>query len=211
MVTCRDQKWSEPLDLAVSKQNFSDLRIAMNDAEDVVVGWIATEKGKDIAYAAQKSKAESWSTPLALSHVDKNAQGLKIALDNEGNILAIWSAKEGRKQVLQTAYQPKGQSWTSPISLSNKENDCEKAKVRANETGHFVVLWGELQKKRSSVHGATLSVETQEWSYALLSPTGQDCGDFEFALNKKGEGIVAWQIIVDEDARHIQTAELKVN
>lgn len=211
VITYSNQQWSKPLELAISKNYFRNFQVVMNDQGDIVVGWIATEKGKNIAYVAQKSKEGLWSTPLALSDVSRKARWLKIALDNEGNILAIWLAKEGKRWVLQTTYQPKGQPWSSPVSLSNKENDCVVAKVRANDTGHFVVLWEEIQKKRSAVHGATLSAKTQQWSYALLSPEGLDCDGSAFALNDKGEGVVVWQTTSDQEEISIQAAELKID
>jgi hypothetical protein len=211
VVSCTDQQWSEPLDFAISENYFRNLQVAMNDQGDIVVGWIATEKGKKVVYVAQKSKEGSWSAPLALSDVSKKSDEFKISLDNEGNILAIWSAREGKKWVLQTSYQPKGQSWSSPISLSNKESSCEGAKVHANKTGNFVVLWEERQKRGSSVHSAALSVKTQQWSYAFLSPEGLDCSYFTFALNEKGEGVVAWKMTSNEEETAIQAAELKIN
>lgn len=211
VITCTDQQWSKPLDFATSKNYFRNFQVVMNDQGDIVVGWTATEKGKNIAYVAQKSKEGPWSTPLALSDVSRKARSLKIALDNEGNVLAVWSAKEGKKWALQTAYQPKGQPWSSSVSLSNKENDFGRANVCTNETGHFVVLWEEVQKRRSAVHGATLSAKTQQWSYALLSPEGLDCSGSAFSLNDKGEGVVVWQMTSDQEEISVQAAELKIN
>jgi hypothetical protein len=210
-MTYFDHEWSEPVDLAISKNMDGDIKITLNDNGDIVTAWTAYEAKKEVLYLAEKPKGESWSSPVCLSDVKKDATGPKIAIDNEGNILTAWKAKEGRKWAVYAAYKHVGKPWTSPVLLSNKTDDCSALKVSVNNAGHFIVFWMGEQKKRSSIHAAALSTKTEQWSYALLSPEGQQCGNFSFAFNQRGQGVIAWTTTWDYEEKHIQAAELMVD
>lgn len=209
-VTCEDGRWSDPVDFAISKDYFLDLVFAMNDEGHVVASWQRSDKGKEVAYVVDKPAGQPWSSPIVLS-TKMDPYSAKIAIDNQGNILVAWVVHEGRKEVPYAAYKPVNQEWVAPVRLSGGTQECGPVKVNTNNQGSFVVLWNEVQNKQISIHGAALSTATKEWTSARLSPEGQDCGDFKFAFNKKGQGIVAWKTTWDNEDSFVQVAELNVD
>jgi hypothetical protein len=197
--TCVDGLWSEPVDFAFSDNYFHYLMLKMNDAGHIAASWTMFEKGNGIVYVADKPVGQSWSSPIAVSNPTKDVYSRKMSMDDQGNILMVWIVDEGRKEVPYAAYKPVNQEWAAPVRLSRGTQECNHIKVETNHQGYFVVLWTELQKKQISIHGAALSTATKEWSSATISPEGQDCKNFKFAFNKKGQGIIAWSMWDDED------------
>lgn len=209
--TCFDGQWSDPVELSFSDNYFQNLALKMNDEGHLIASWMRTEKGIEIIYAAVKPVGQPWSSSIALSDPTKDAHSSKMSIDDQGNILIVWITKEGRKKVPYAAYKPVNQEWAAPVSLSGGAQGCGHIKVETNHQGHFVVLWNELQKKQFSIHGAALSTATKEWTSATISPPGPDCGNFKFAFNKKGQGIITWATTWDNEDFYVQVAELNVN
>jgi|GEM_PF-1701565 len=209
VITYFDGLWSEPFDLAVSKHYFYRTKLAMNDGGHIVVSWPQLEKDKEVIYVADKIPGQTWSSPIALAELEE-AESLKVSIDEQGNILAAWTVDEGRKEVPYAAYKPVNQEWGSPVRLSSGARECSRLRIQPNHQGSFVVLWNELQKKQVSIRGASLSTATKEWTSATISPEGQDCGDFQFAFNKKGQGIIVWKTTWDTEDFYVQVAELNV-
>ncbi|HEX4840264.1 MAG TPA: hypothetical protein VFU89_07485 [Rhabdochlamydiaceae bacterium] len=205
-----DGLWSEPFDLAVSKHYFYRKKLAMSESGHIVVSWTQSEKDKEVIYVADKAPGQPWSSPIALVEVEE-AESPKISIDEQGNILVAWTVEEGRKEVPYAAYKPVNQAWEAPVRLSSGARECSSLKVRPNHQGSFIVLWNEFQRKQVSIRGASLPTATKEWSFATISPEGQDCGNFKFAFNKKGQGIIVWTTTWDVEDPFIQVAELNVN
>ncbi|MBS0649011.1 MAG: hypothetical protein JSS10_07300 [Verrucomicrobia bacterium] len=204
-------EWAEPVPFAISKENFMNVKIALNNEGDVVAAWAVKEKKKKVIYVANKSKGQLWSSPIPIFEQRKYGGSPKIAIDDDGNILVACSVKEGKKSVLQVVCKPVGQPWSSPLAMTNKEKDVEDVKVRVTNKNCFIVLWKERQKSSSSIYGATLSTATGEWSSAVLSPEGQQYYEFDVAFNEKGHGIIAWTMRDDNKETHIQAAELNID
>jgi len=204
--TCMDGQWSKVLDLAVADKYFHNLNLKMNDAGHIAAVWKRAEKGNETLYFTEKPAGQPWSPPIALSDPTKEAITTKMSIDDQGNILAIWTVREGRKQVVYAAYKPVNQEWIAPVPLA--KGDFGQVKVETNHQGYFVVLWSEFQKRQLSIHGAALSTATKEWSSAAISPPGQDCANFKFTFNKKGQGIIAWRTTWDDEDTFVQVAEL---
>ena len=211
-ITCKDGKWSEPLDFAVTKNYFDLLNIAMNDEGHLVASWLKTEKGRETIEVVDKPVGQPWFLPIVLSaKMDLYNYSAKISIDNQGNILAAGVVPEGRRNVPYAAYKPVNQEWIAPVPLSSGTLGFDGIKVELNHQGSFVVLWNETKKKQISIQGAALSTATKEWTSARLSPEGQDCGNFRFAFNKKGQGIIAWKMMSDDGDSFVQVAELNVD
>jgi len=210
-ITYFNGKWSEPFDLAVSKKYFFNVKLAMNDNGHIVASWPQSEKGKKVIYVTDKPVGQPWSSPVALVDLDEEAESQKISIDEQGNILVAWTVEGRRKEVPYAAYKPVNQEWVTPVRLSNGAQECMDLRVQSNHQGSFVVLWNEYKKKQVSIHGASLSTATKEWSSAAISPEGQDCGDFKFAFDKKGQGVIVWKTTWDTEDFYVQVAELKVD
>jgi len=205
VITYFDGLWSKPFDLSAANVHFfCKTKLAMNESGHIVVSWPQLEKDKEVFYVVDKAPGQPWSSPIAL------AKRSKISIDEQGNILVAWKVKEGRKKVPYAAYKPVNQEWAAPIRLSSGAQECGNLRVKPDHQGSFVVLWNELQKKQVSIRGASLSTATKEWTSATISPEGQDCGDFKFAFNKKGQGIIVWTTTWDTEDFYVQVAELNV-
>jgi hypothetical protein len=215
-----DGHWSTPVTLfPINEPYLYLLGGAMNSKGDLVLLWgkaasgYATTIQAATCFNGQWSEPVDltvWSSPVPFSDSIKDAKNTAMSIDDLGNILIAWVVRDGRKDVY-AAYKPVDQEWVAPVRLSSGAHRCDHLKVETNHQGSFAVLWNERQKKQSSIYGAALSTATKEWTFAIVSPEGQDCGDFEFAFNKQGQGVIAWETTWDDGDSSIQVAELNVN
>ncbi|HEX2579356.1 MAG TPA: hypothetical protein VHK67_03020 [Rhabdochlamydiaceae bacterium] len=210
-ITYFDGQWSEPFDLAVSKKGFYGVKLAMNDNGHIVAIWPQCGKNKTVISIIEKPAGQPWSSPVVLFDLSKKTSTPKISIDEQGNILVAWAVQEGRKEVPYAAYKPVNQEWVDPVRLSNGAQELNDLRIASNHQGSFVVLWCGHMKKQISIHGASLSTATKEWSSAQISPEGQDCGNFKCAFNKKGQGVIVWKTTLDSEDSYVQVAELNVN
>ncbi|HUD01124.1 MAG TPA: hypothetical protein VMR37_02240 [Rhabdochlamydiaceae bacterium] len=205
------QPWSSPVALSGPGKDVEKVRMLMDAQGNITVVWISKAGKKYVAYVADKSTGKPWSAPLALPDPAQDIDNFKLSMDAKGNALVVWTVIEERIQVPYAMYKPVNQAWASPVRLTDGTNGCDDFKIKVNDIGYFVVLWHEKQNKQYSIHGAALSTATQEWSYAEISPQGQNCRNFTLQFNKKGQGIVGWRAEDDDDVVSVYVAELNVN
>jgi hypothetical protein len=210
---------SSPVNICdMEEEGYSHFHAAMNSKEQAAVIWEKKE-GKEQILEAVVNTEGKWSEPARLAVHDKalNPGGPRVAIDEEGNILAIWAAlQSNRTLVVFTAYKPKGQPWGVPVPLSDVSKFSSKFEISSDVLGKFVVVWDELQqiedKTHATVQGAAFSTASQTWTGALLSPPEVPAWMPSFAVNEKGQGIVVWIWTTFMDKKSwVQAAELIVD
>ncbi len=210
VITCFDRHSSEPLDLAISKKDYSSLSIALNDEKYIAACWEEFDHENSKIYVVDKSPGQLWSSPIVLAD-SKAIEHLRMSMDPQGNILVAWFVHEKNNLMLYAAYKPVNKPWVTPVSLSDEIEDCEELNLSWNNKDHFVVAWDQEGNNVYSIHGAALSTKTEKWSYAQLSPEGKDCEEFAVAFNEKGQGIMSWITKKSSEESDIQIAELKID
>jgi hypothetical protein len=208
---CKDRQWSNPTELAQSKEYFSDLQVSFNDSDHAIVAWTTEERNKEAVYAVEKSAEGSWSSPALLMEPSHKSFDLKVKQDDQGNVLAVWTAKDKRKWTPFAAYKPAGQNWEAAVALTDGKRAASGIDLWANNTGKFGVIWEERRGCGASIFGASLSTSNREWKPVAISPEGQVCGDLSCAVDKKGKGVIAWLSVDPADGRHVQAAELSLD
>jgi hypothetical protein len=189
------------------RYNYENFEAAMNTKGDLVLIWKKSGVIETVDYIDGQ-----WSKGIKLMYsiTPFSLTSPKVAIDEEGNILAIWSCAFSEVTSIFAAYKPAKNPWNFPVVLSTLEK-TNVLDVKAINRGQFVVIWDEQKEDLFSVSGATFTPATLEWSpVALLSPPSQKCLCPSFAFNEKGEGVIAWTWILENDS-HIQVADLNLD
>ncbi len=97
-----------------------------------------------------------WSSPQSLSDGTKDAQWPVIAMDPNGNAIALWIESAGQNGgVMCSTYVP-DQGWGTPVQLSENGQMYELS-VAVDSSGHAVALWTKTNGKNSTVQTALRS------------------------------------------------------
>ena len=88
--------------------NTSGLRLAMNDDGDAAAIWFGASDY--VAHARYRPAGGSWGTEAPLSGGD--VVGVEVAVDDAGNVLALWSRVPSGTAVTEWSFRPSGGSFS---------------------------------------------------------------------------------------------------
>ncbi len=189
-----DGSWTEPemIDIgsAPLRSFYSySMKIAIDSKDNVC---ILVETMDEEIWALTRANGR-WEKPIQLSAPETDIYDTQLAVDADGNFLAVWQiSTSGRKSASYAAYKPQGESWTAPAQVGS--DHAGDLILQADAKGRFMLVWQELKNwKDASIHAILFSAKDRKWtSSTQLSPRGKVCFNPKFALSSAGTGIVTW-------------------
>jgi hypothetical protein len=138
--------------------------------------------------AAPSAGAADWTTPLALSVADPSTGSPEVALDPQGDAVAVWSRLSGVNYIVQAALRLAGSgTWQSAVDLSAAGQNALAPQVALDAQGNAIVVWnrgGTVQAAVRPVGGG--------WQPALdISAAGS--GNPQIAIDPQGNALVLWE------------------
>jgi hypothetical protein len=150
--------------------------------------------------AAPAVAAPSWSSPpsdLVAPIVDKHAYGPQIAVDADGDAVAVWQESTPTdEQFIEADVRPASTGkWGTPVAISTAEypNDPH---VAIDAEGEAVAVWTATKDAGVNylVQAATGSATTGKWQTAVtVSPESQYAEEPQVAVNAGGQAVAAWR------------------
>ena len=142
--------WSVPQDLSTAGEKASRPEVAIDARGDAVAVWqrltLAATFFVDARYAVQASTRPaggSWSSvPQDLSTADQNAYEPQVALDAQGDAVAVWTKQiRSSVRVIQASTRPVGKSWGAAEDLSSDTGNADDPRVALGGQGNAVAAW----------------------------------------------------------------------
>lgn len=134
-------KWSPIIELSKSVGAGRSPKVAINSSGYAVVAWRNWDQGNSprAIQAATFQFGGSWSAAVNIG-IGENVQ---VAVDNAGNAIAVWNDSNIDSSIIKSATLPKGGTWSSPATLSNR-NHAGIHSLGINESGYAVAIWEEM-------------------------------------------------------------------
>ena len=137
--------WGEPVDISVPDYGGpSDLDVAIDPAGNAVVVWTRLNYDKSSSYvieAVTKQAGGQWTPQVELSEAGNNAWGPRLAVDETGHIVAVWSRwNDAGDTIVQAIEKDPGEAWSETEDLSLEGDRAHSAVVEISE-GKTVVAW----------------------------------------------------------------------
>jgi len=107
--------------------------------------------------AAPAGAAPAWLAPVNLSEAVQNKDNPHVAIDSQGDAVAVWELSNGINQVVQAAVRPVGGAWQTPVNLSQEEgHGLEKLEpqVAMDPQGNAVAAWDRFSSSNYLVEAA---------------------------------------------------------
>jgi hypothetical protein len=128
------------------------------------------------------------------------AAGAKVALDAQGNVIAVWSHYDGKKWRVQERPISAAGSVGRVRTISAAGDKPLWPQIAANPKGGAIVVWsrtrnlaGQPRGRDSRVEARTISANGQLGSVKAVSTKGRRAGGPRIASDARGNAIVAWQ------------------
>jgi PKD domain len=199
--------WSKPQALSEPGQNASFPEVALDGRGDAVAVWERLDGARPIAHLIVESSslplgAAMWSKAQPLSEPGQNASFPELALDGQGDAVAVWERSDGAQPtshtIVESAGLPAGaNAWSSPQKLSEPGQNAVVAQLAVDRNGDAVAVWTRVDGAQPTpsliAEGASLPAGTAKWSSSRkLSEAGQDAAEPEVAIDDGGDAVAVW-------------------
>lgn len=128
-----------------------------------------------------------------------DADKVQVAIDDEGNILAVWQQKKNNN--IYARYYPAAEDvWRPIVLLSNSNRIARSPQVAFSSSGNAVAVWEQSDIPDNpnadySIYASRYLKETDSWS---ASPTpvelaSGDANSAQVAVDPSGQAIIVWR------------------
>lgn len=160
------------------------------------IGRIAVELAAVILALALPGAAAAspgWQAPLDVSAPAGASFDPAIALDDEGDAVAVWHRQMGIDYVVEAATRPAGGSWQVPTALSPPGQDSFGAQVALDGEGGATVVWCRSDGFDYVVQASTRAAGGPWQSPVDLSVAGRGVCAPQVAVNRAGDAVAVWR------------------
>jgi len=183
--------WLSPLTLSAPGQGANGSLVEVDGQGNAVAVWNRFDGTHLIVQAATRRAGGGWSEPQDLSLAGQTASVSGLAVNAQGNAVAVWKRSDGTHLIVQAATLGAGGRWNDPQDLSEPEQDADEAKVGLDAQGNAVAVWRRGGGSVSVVQAAT-RVAGSDWSkpQTLSAP---ESGSPQVAVDRHGDAVAVWR------------------
>jgi hypothetical protein len=137
--------WQPPVNLSPIGEQASDPQVAVDPQGDTVVVWLRTDVTTPIVQAAVRPAGGTWQPPIQLSATADSASAPQLALDSQGNAVAIWLLSGGTHTVVQVAERPVVSGvWQTAATVSNTGTNAGSPDLALDPQGNATAIWSDV-------------------------------------------------------------------
>jgi hypothetical protein len=187
--------WLAPVDLSASGQSGEVPQVAFDAQGNAVAVWRRYDSSNWVVQGAVRPAATgAWQTPVDLSVAGGDAFSPQVAVDAQGNAVAVWQRSNGTKTLVQAAVRPAATGvWQAPVDLSVAGQNADRPQVAFDSQGNAVAVW-QRSNGASYVVQAAVRPAGGSWQAPVdLSAAGQNAGDPQVAFDSQGDGVAVWE------------------
>lgn len=141
--------------------------------------------------AASASAAPTWLAPHDISEPNQWITFPEVAVNAQGDAVAIWPRNDGSKSIVEIAERPAGGDWSEPEVISDPAGEEEpgQAHVALDAAGNAVAVWSAFDS--GSVIRTAVRPVGGDWSDPedLFSADGRTP---QLAMNAAGDAVAVW-------------------
>ncbi|MDQ3765420.1 MAG: hypothetical protein M3460_29395 [Actinomycetota bacterium] len=182
-----------PVDLSAAGQDAFAPRVAVDGQGNAVAVWDRFNGTNTIVQAAARPAGGAWQAPINLSAPGQDASIPQVAVNAQGNAVAIWRRGTTFNAIVQAAARPAGGAWQAPINLSAPGQDASIPQVAVDAQGNAVAVWRRFNGTNDIVQAAVRLAGGAWQAPVNLSAPGQDASIPQVAVDAQGNAVAVWQ------------------
>jgi hypothetical protein len=182
-----------PDNLSQPDQGSTQPQIVVDAYGNVTAVWSSFNGSNSLIQSSTKPFGGSWqATPDNLSQSGQS-NAPQIAIDTNGNAIAVWWSSDGNNNIIQTSAKPFGGSWQAiPEDLSQSGHDALSPQIVVDAYGNATAVWvmqneGDwIVQSSSNFFGPTITLLSPSSGSTAggnsVTITGTDFVDVSFVL-----------------------------
>ena len=146
-----------------------------------------------------------WGTAVAISNNVGSAQSPQVAVDANGNAIAVWRQDDGHTNIYTNRYTASTGLWG--IAALLETNDAGYAyypQVAIDAYGNAIVVWYQNVGYPYNIWSNRYTASTNSWSGAakIETNTAGNALNPQIAIDANGNGVAVWQQYDDVASRY---------
>ncbi len=191
--------WLAPTTVSGVGSQAGEPQVAFDKHGDAMAVW-SSEDGTEAngarkyeVQSAYRPAGEAWQAPETLSLPDQGAEDESMALDGQGDAVAVWEAYTGVTFVVEASYRPMGGTWQTPVYLSPEEiPGTARPEVAVDAQGDAIAIWNQGGPYGGPVWEAFRPADGI-WQVPVEVTAGQYGDRPQVAFDKQGDALALWQ------------------
>jgi hypothetical protein len=203
--------WSPPVNLSAPDRDALAAQVEVANGKQCVALWSKFDGTYFRLQSAQGSIGTGWSFQETISHAVGHAFFGQLALDQQGNPMAVWAQNINGTSVIQSS-DLNLFGWSNPVTISvpgNASHKATKPQIATTGTGYDFAIW----QKNNGINNV-IQVTSRKGNRIWAAPqdltvaTSDGLGDIDpqIAVDSHGNAIAVWR----HDGTQTIRASLKV-
>ena len=180
--------------------------VGMDDNGNAVAVWIQNDGTDDRMWANRYVAGQGWGTPQVIETNPGDADFARVAVNANGNAVALWKQFNGVNFDIWANVYVAGQSWGTATRIDNSSEDASETWVAMDNQGNAMAVWRQSDgvDPNPSIW-ASRYVQGQGWGKQRLIEPNPGFASFpHVGFDDGGNAIVVWyQEFGDDQGRHI--------
>ena len=169
--------------------------LAVDTAGNAIAVWYQFDGPSYSIWSNHYSAGSGWGTAEVIESGTGNAINPRVALDSNGNGLAVWTQNGGGRNDIWSNRYTAGSGWgTAQLIETDNTGTALSPRVKIDSNGNAIAAWYQSDGTRFNIN-ANRYVAGTGWGTAQLIET-DDSGDAQLprlAMDAAGNTIVVWQ------------------
>lgn len=168
-------------------------QVAMDAAGDAVVVWQRDDGANKRVQASLRPAGGAFSAPTDLSLAGRDATTPKVAMNANGDAIAVWLRSDGQNARVQVAFCPAGGTFGPAVDVSEAGRDAFVPSASLDAAGNAVMVWvrsdGTSNRAQAAVRARAGTVSTP----VDLSAAGQVASHPQIGVDAAGNATAVWE------------------
>jgi len=190
--------WQAPVQLSLAGEEAVEPQVAIDPKGDAVAVWMrfGEKSAQIIQSAARPAASGAWQTPAELSRATGDAEHPEVAMDANGDAVAVWDIFGETDKVIEASERPAVSGvWQTPAVLSDPSQQSFEPQIALDPQGDAIAVWAETEGLTNEVvQSAVRPVATGLWGTPVeLSAPGAKSMTPQVALDGQGSAVAVWE------------------
>jgi len=200
--------WQTPVTISDTKHESSLPVVGIDAAGDAVAVWLSFDGSEySIEAATRPGLGGSWQKPVtlhALGATTVTEPQPDLAVDANGDAVAIWERLEGAEDLAEAAAMPAGGSWRAAETLSKQVENLHTPEVAIDAAGDATAVWEENIGGVVRIDASTKRAGGKWQTAVTLSAAPGNANEARVAMNARGDAVAVWERFEGEE--HVEVA-----
>jgi len=193
--TTRDGAWQAAQLIETGDGEAINPQVATDASGNALAVWQQHDGTRTNIWANRYTAGTGWGT-AALIETDNAgaATDPQIAMDANGNALAVWSQFDGSRVNLLANRYTAGTGWGTPTLIESETGNAREPKIAFDAAGNALAVWHQTQGERANLWANRYTAGTG-WGTAALIETNDagSAAQVQLAVGAGGNAIAVWK------------------